>query len=578
MSQYVPPRGRSTHAEDLDFVRTNIPCQWACPAFTDIPGYIEAVYRGEYDRAYLINRRSNLFPGVLGRICTRPCEDACRHGETDLGKPVTICHIKRVSADFKSDDHLIQERLFAPTGKNVGVVGAGPAGLAVAHSLALFGHKVVIYEAFGEPGGMLMYGIPAFRLPRTIIHEEVFNVLRQGITMKTGVQFGTDETVESLMDRHDAVVLAMGCQEPRDLATPGETLAGVYSGLDFMLRVNNGEKGCVGRRVFVIGGGFTAMDCCRSARRLGAEEIYVAIRGVEEDLTVPIDEIREIHREGIRFLSLVSTVSVEGTDRVTGIRFVRNRFGGVRGSSGRRVVPIEGSEFSMEADTIIAAIGQTPQYHLAQMEGRDLKFNENTGESNVPGLFGAGDYIRWASTVIEAIGSGRRVAEQVDKYLVKRLRRRQEVSVKPAEDTHRERSWDFIEKHEMPTLDFDDRLTAQDAEVETGFTEALGHEAAKRCYLCNLKYEVHIPDCIYCRWCIDVCPRDCIELISAIDSNHPAHVSETQVTSAWSRVAGVVIDSDRCIRCGECYRVCPTRCIHVTRVGLQDRCVSPEVE
>jgi len=232
----------------------------------------------------------------------------------------------------------------------------------------------------------------------------------------------------------------------------------------------------------------------------------------------------------------------------------------------------------MEADTVIAAIGQTPRRKLANSGGKEITFDETTGKSSIPGLFGAGDYMRWASTVIEAIGSGRRVAEQVDRYLMKRLRRRQEVSVKPAEDTSRERSWDFIEKHEMPTLEFSKRLESQEAEVETGFPEDTGHEAAKRCYLCNLKYEVHIPDCIYCRWCIDVCPRDCIELVTGIDSEHPAHLGDTQVTGAWRQVAGVVIDSDRCIRCGECYRICPTRCIHVTRIGLEDRCVSPEVE
>lgn len=566
----------SSHAEDLDYVRTNIPCQWACPAFTDIPGYIEAIYRGLYDKAYLINRQSNLFPGVLGRICTRPCEDACRHGEIDLGEPVTICHLKRVSADFKSDDHLIQERLFAQTGKSVAVVGAGPAGLAVAHSLALFGHRVVIFEAFDEPGGMLKYGIPAFRLPREIISQEIFNVLRQGITMRTGVSIGKDIRVSELMNDHDAVIMALGCQEPRHMKVPGEDLPGVYSGLDFMLRVNNGEKECVGKTVFVIGGGFTAMDCCRSARRLGAENIYVAIRGVEEDLTVPADEIREIHREGIQFLSLVSSVEVIGAERVTGIRFVRNRFGGIRGSSGRRVVPIEGSEFTMQADTVISAIGQTPQQKLAWIDDKEVTFDEGTGESSIPGLYGAGDYVRWASTVIEAIGHGRRVAENVDEYLVKRRRRQQVVTMQPADNTHRERPWDFIAKHEMPSLSFEDRLTSQEAEVETGFTETIGHDAAKRCYLCNLKYEIHIPDCIYCRWCIDVCPRDCIELVSQVDSQHPAHLKEDKITAKWNQVAGVVIDSDRCIRCGECHRVCPTRCIHVTQVGLQDRCTTPE--
>ncbi|MBN1879017.1 FAD-dependent oxidoreductase [bacterium] len=577
MNKYIPPDGWSTHSRDLNYIRTNIPCQWACPAFTNIPGYIEAVFHGDFDRAYLINRRSNLFPGVLGRICTRPCESACRHGESDLGQPVSICHIKRIAADNTSDDHLILEQLFSPSGKTVGIVGAGPAGLAAAHSLALFGHRVTVYESFEMPGGMLYYGIPAFRLPRAVISEEVFNALRQGIELRTGVTLGKDIYLPDLMAKHDAVILAAGCQDARSLNVPGEDLPGVISGLDFMMQVNRGHRDCVGRRVMVIGGGFTAVDCSRSARRLGAEEVYIAIRGVEEDLTVPVDEIRDMYREGIRFVSLVSALSIDGVDHVSGIRFVRNRFGGIRGSGGRCILPIEGSEFSMDIDTVIAAIGQVPQSGLSEWSEQSVSYNPDSGRSSVPGLYGAGDYIRKASTVIEAIGNGRRVAENVDEDLMRRRRRLQVVSIESTGNTHRERTWDFIERHDMPTIDFDDRLRNQDAEVETGYSIQTGTEAASRCYLCNLKYEIHIPECIYCRWCIDVCPRNCIDLTETLNEDLPAPVHSGSVTAQWSRTAGVVIDSDRCIRCGECYRVCPMQCIHVTRVELQDHCVSREI-
>lgn len=230
----------------------------------------------------------------------------------------------------------------------------------------------------------------------------------------------------------------------------------------------------------------------------------------------------------------------------------------------------------MAVDMVIAAIGQVPESSVGIFSGKPVTFDPDTGSSSVSGLFGAGDFVRKASTVIEAIGSGRRVAETVDEYLLHRRRRRPMVSVTSAENTHRQRNWDFIPRHPMNIIDLEDRLKSQEAEVETGFSTETGIEAASRCYLCNLKYQIHIPDCIYCRWCIDVCPRNCIELIETTNPDHPSRIDAGRITRFWNRTAGVVIDSDRCIRCGECYRVCPTRCIHITRVSLQDRNLSRE--
>ena len=568
----------SSHSEDIDYIRRNIPCQWACPAQTDVPGYIDAIFQSDFNLAYMINRNANLFPGVLGRICSRPCESACRHGEPDLGEAVAICHLKRVAADFKTGDHLISEQMFTQTGKSVAIAGAGPAGLAAAHSLAIFGHQVTVYDAMPKLGGMLLYGIPEFRLPREVLDQEIYNVTRLGIQMKRGVRLGTDLSLDELRRQHSAVVIATGCYDANHLQIPGENLNNVYSGLTFLMQVNAGSAPPVGKRALIIGGGFTAMDCARTCRRLGVEHVTICILNVEEDLTVTRDEVLETKREGIRFLSLVSAMEILGEKTVEAVRFKRNRFGGTRGQSGRTVIPIHGSEFTVSADMVIAAIGQRPESTVFSRQNAPLKFDRESGIASIPGVFLAGDCARGASTVIEAIGHGKKVAVNVDSFLMGRTRRRKSVLIETADDTQRKREWDFIGKHHIPSVDVQDRFHPPETEVETGFTPETGLEEAKRCYLCHLKYEIHIPECIYCRWCIDVCPRDCIELALDLDTHPKTDRSRVLKTHRWNETAAIIIDNDRCIRCGECYRICPTQCIHVTRVSLTDQPLSRGAE
>ncbi len=573
-----PEPAVSTHPQDIDYIRSNIPCQWACPAHTNIPGYILANSRDDLDASWLINRASNLLPGVLGRICSRPCEEACRHGDPDLGTPVGICHLKRVAADGRSLDVPPGEFRFPDSGFEVGIVGAGPAGLACAHSLALFGHRVKIYEMESAPGGMLRFGIPAFRLPRSVIDEEVGFITALGVEIEYGVRVGADVTLADLLERHDAVVVTAGCYSAYELDIPGTDREGVHSGLDFMVRINTGDRPAVGRRTVVIGGGFTAFDCARSALRLGAEEVSICILGVEELLSVTDEEIIEAKREGVAIRSLLTSLEITGSDRVEGVRLARNRLGGVDERGRRRTIPIEGSEFTLTADTVIAAIGQKPEPALAGSGLADEPVFAADGSSNIEGLWAAGDFLSGSSTVIESVGRAKAVATRIDTRLSGRTRREEIVTIDPATDTDRRRDWDFIDRQEMPLLPLTERLAGQEVEVEQGLDGSGAEAEARRCYLCNLKYEIDIDGCIYCRWCIDQCPRECIGLARTIEPGE-GYLGETiEWTEHWDKTAGIVIDSSRCIRCGICLRICPTRCIGVRLVNLVERFISDDEE
>jgi len=568
--RYRPPTGVSAHEADLAYVRANIPCQWNCPARTDIPNYIKAVHEGDYARAYVINQQDNLFPGILGRICSRPCESHCRHGDPDLGEPVAICALKRVAADNKDNDYRLTEVKFGRTGKKVAVVGGGPAGLAAARTLADFGHEVTLYESMPKLGGMMLYGIPDFRVPPELVGREVFHVVRSGVTVHTGVAVGRDIQLAALRAGNDAVVLAFGCYRPRRLGIPGEDLPGVYSGLDFMMRVNEGRPQPVGATVGIIGGGFTSMDCARAARRLGADKVVIFIRGTEEDLDVTKEEIHEVKKEGIVFAGLVSPLECLGRERLTGVRFVRNRLRGAVGSSKRQVEPLDGSEFAFPLDTLIAAIGQIPDVAAVDKGLEEVAFDDD-GCAPADGLFLAGDCRRGASTVIEAIGHARHVAARCDALLMGRERAAWQVVCEAAADTGRRRDWDFIPRAPMPTLSTPERFAEPAAVVDLGYDKTTGRTEASRCYLCNLRYAIHVPECIYCRWCVDLCPRNCIHLAS--DAGGSGGIT---ATGKWNEAAAIVIDNERCIRCGECLRICPTQCIHVTEIGLRRRPLNGE--
>ena len=563
----------SEDPRDFGYIAENIPCQNACPVHTNIPGYIRCIYEKRYGRAYELNRMYNLLPGVLGRICSRPCEAECRHGENGLGSSVAICHLKRSAARLKPDWHMIRENFYPPSGKSVAIVGSGPAGLAAAYELTILGHKVTLYEAMEKPGGMLMYGIPEFRLPRDILEEEINNILRLGIDLKTGVKIGEQISLKSLLKDNDVVLIAAGCQASSKIRIPGEEQKGVYKGLDFVKRINCGEKIDPGKKVIVIGGGFTAIDCARLAVRLGAGEVTVNIRKTREYMRINEDEKHEAKLEKIKIYSLIQPVEINSeSENGYTVTFQRTRLEYTSDGKGRTAVPILKSEFKIEADTVILATGQIPDMDFLNIKntygGQSASTKNGTDKTSIPGLYFAGDCINGSTSVITAIADGKKAAREIDEIFVRRKKTKSVIRFEEAGANDRLRTFDFIPRVEMKTLPALKRCNELSEEVELGYDTETAHEESKRCYLCNRMFQIDTDRCIYCFACIDVAPRDCIKLVKGITLKPDGSLGELIETGKWHKASSIAIDNKRCIRCGQCYDVCPMKCITITKVEL----------
>ncbi len=570
LREYSVSEGEARTAGDARILAKNIPCQEACPAKTNVPLYIEHLANGDPEASYRVNLECNVFPGVLGRVCTRPCEDRCRHQWTNTRGPVTICHLKRAAADSLTNPVEPLPRYFDDTDKRVAIVGGGPAGLTTARELRRMGHYVTLFEKEPRLGGMLVDGIPKFRLPREVVAKEVSQIVDTGIHVETGKRIDASD-MQKISESFDAVCIATGTMKVNSLEINGLPPDVAVSGLDFMKRYNNGEIKSLEGDVVVIGGGFTAVDCSRScaraARRLLGEggKITIVYRRSEHFMAASQEELEEIERENITIRTLATPVSVRMGDdgQVAGVTFKRNVLERTRGNEKPQMIPVPDSEFEIPCSMLVIAIGQTQEWDVLP-EGVELTEGFGTTREN---LFVTGDFATGNDNVIKAVANGKAAADEIDTYLMGRRRMESLVVVESRDQdgfTGRLRDHDLQTMDAMPVHPVLERAEG-DKEVERGFSSESTQTNAMRCYFCHYKFEIDQDKCIHCDWCIDAAPRECIKRVSRVFHDDDG-VVDTVVEATLAREATYIwIDSNECIRCGKCLRVCPVGAISMQK-------------
>ena len=464
------------------------PCSHICPAGIDVPRYIRFISEGKYDQALAVIREKIPFPSICGHVCPHPCETKCRRGQVD--EAIAIRALKRFAAEKGNGLWKAKAKMAAATGKRVAIIGSGPAGLTAAYYLAKRGHAVNVFETLPEPGGMMRYGIPEYRLPREVLAEEIGEIKSVGVDIRTNTRISS---VDELFEHgYHAIFLAIGAHQGAKLRIEGEDSPEVMEGVSFLREINMGNKVRVGDRIAVIGGGNVAIDASRSALRLGAKEVTIIYRRTRDEMPASREEIEEALLEGVKIEFLAAPIRIASRNGTVELTCIRMELGAVDESGRRRPVPIEGNEFSLPFDTVIAAIGQVPEapekFGLPLERGNTIQVDDDTLATTKEGVFAGGDAVTGPATVIEAIAAGRQAAVSIDKYLggsgiI-------DEALAPPEEIGTLTELEEGEKHRIsiPTLTLSKRLCSF-AEVELGLGEEMAIEEAKRCLRCDLEEE-----------------------------------------------------------------------------------------
>ncbi len=572
---------KPTNISDPGYFHKVVDCQWACPAHTPVPEYIRLIAAGRYSDAYLINWRSNVFPGILGRTCDRPCEPACRRGRVE-SEPVAICRLKRVAADYKDD---ISARLPQPAkrrnGKRIALVGAGPASLTVARDLAPLGYSCVMFDQDTQAGGMMRTQIPKFRLPSAVIDEECGYILGLGVEFVGGKRI--DSLTALLAEGYDAVFVGCGAPRGRDLDIPGrkEAAQNIHIGIDWLASVSFGHIGTIGKRVIVLGGGNTAMDCCRSSRRLGGEDVKVVVRSGFEEMKASAWEKEDAMHEGIPIFNyLVPKEFTHANGRLTGVVFeqVTAQYDA---QGRRRLAPSGAPDQHFPCDDVLIAVGQENAFPWIErdigiaFDGAGMpKVDPATMGSTHPKVFFGGDAAFGPKNIIWAVAHGHEAAVSIDK-----LCNGEDVHDRPAPAVSvisqkmgiHEWSYDneiaLDRRYRVPLRDKVVALADIKAEVELGYDGALALAEAGRCLNCDVQTVFTTSLCIECDACVDICPMDCITFTANGDEKElrerlkaPATnlTQDLYVSDALKTGRIMAKDEDVCLHCGLCAERCPT--------------------
>ncbi len=571
---------KPTDTSQADYFHQVVDCQWACPAHTDVPGYIRLIAQGRFTDAYMVNRQSNVFPGILGRVCDRPCEPACRRGRVEE-KPVAICRLKRVAADHRDEvTGLLPKAPPQFNGKRVALIGAGPASLTVANDLAPLGYQCVIFEALNKAGGLMRTNIPAFRLPAEVIDEEIGYILDMNVELRLGAR--VDSMKDLLGQGFDAVFVGSGAPKGKDLEIPGRNDSDrIHIGIQWLESVAFGHIDSIGERVLIIGVGNTAMDCCRSSLRLGAKDVKVMARKPRDFFKASAWELEDAEEENVEIIvNHAPKAFVVEDGKLAGMLFEQMEY--ETDDEGRIVSARVISEMMIPCDDVILAIGQENAFPWIERDV-GIEFDQwdvpvvdsRTFGSTRPGVFFGGDAAFGPKNIIWAVEHGHQAAISIHKHcqgedISARMPRGINLSSTKMgmHEWSYSNAYDPVERRLMPNVDLRERFKKLDIEVELGFSAEQIVVEVERCLNCDIQTVFVAGQCIECDACIDICPVDCLTMaqngtLEEIEARMKApRLAKDQllfVSEPLKHTGRVMIkDENLCVHCGLCAERCPT--------------------